>query len=84
MVWRRDDVSPLSTSSQAGAEVAYTVVATPIAGLALLVFDLADGHTLNSYPLPLADRLPGRGVGRPRPPRGGRHQRGQVYGFAPA
>ena len=83
-VWHRDDVSPLATSSQAGAEVAYTVVATPSAGLALLVFDLADGRTLNSYPLPLADGYPvGVSVG---------HDRrvvvatsaGQVYSFAPS
>lgn len=84
VVWRRDDVSPLATSSQAGAEVAYTVVPTPSAGLALLVFDLADGRTLNSYPMPLADGYPvGISVG---------HDRrvvvatsaGQVYSFAPA
>ena len=34
-------------------------------GQALLVFDPADGHTVNSYPLPDATRLAGRGVGRP-------------------
>jgi outer membrane protein assembly factor BamB len=55
--WRRDDVTPLSSSSLAGA-VAYTVVANPPSGLSLLVFDPADGHTLNSYPLPQADGFP--------------------------
>lgn len=84
VVWRRDDVAPLATPSQAGAEVAYTVAATPSAGLALLVFDLADGRTLNSYPLPQADGYPvGVSVG---------HDRrvvittsaGQVYSFEPA
>jgi outer membrane protein assembly factor BamB len=84
VMWRREDISPLATSSQAGAEVAYTVVATASAGLSLLVFNLADGRTLNSYPLPLADGYPvGVSVS---------HDRrvvvatsaGQVYSFAPA
>jgi outer membrane protein assembly factor BamB len=85
-VWRRDDVSPLSTSSLAGGAVAYTVVAgTTVgpAGLSLMVFDPADGHTVNSYPLPEATGFPlGVSVG---------HDRrvviatsaGQVYSFAP-
>ena len=84
VMWRREDISPLATSSQAGAEVAYTVVATASAGQSLLVFNLADGRTLNSYPLPLADGYPvGVSVS---------HDRrvvvatsaGQVYSFAPA
>ncbi|MFN8033229.1 MAG: PQQ-binding-like beta-propeller repeat protein [Mycobacterium sp.] len=84
VAWRRDDVAPLTTSSQAGAEVAYTVVATASAGLSLLAFDLADGRTLNSYPLPLADGYPvGVSVG---------HDRrvvvatsaGQLYSFSPS
>lgn len=86
-VWRRDDTVPLSTSSLAGGAVGYTVVAgTSVgpAGLSLLVFDPADGHTVNSYPLPESDGFPlGVSVG---------HDRrvvvatstGQVYGFAPA
>lgn len=82
-VWHRDDVSPLATASQAGAEVAYTVVAAPSTGLSLLVFGLADGRILNSYPLPSADGYPvGVSVG---------HDRrvvittsaGQVYSFEP-
>lgn len=82
--WRRDDVAPLATSSQAGPEVAYTVVATANAGLSLLVFDLADGRTLKNYPLPQADGYPvGISVG---------HDRrvvvatsaGQVYSFDPS
>ncbi|PND57976.1 pyrrolo-quinoline quinone [Mycobacterium sp. ENV421] len=57
VAWRRDDVTPLSTSSQAGP-VAYTVVAGSPSGLSLLAFDPADGHTLNSDPLPQADGFP--------------------------
>lgn len=84
-VWRRDDTTPLSSSSVAG-KVAYTVVAgTSVgpAGLSLLVFDPADGHTVNSYPLPEARGFPvGVSVG---------HDRrvvvatsaGQVFSFAP-
>lgn len=82
-VWHRDDVTPLSTSSQAGADVAYTVIGTAPAGLSLLVFHPGDGRTLNSYPLPQADGVPvGVSVG---------HDRrvvvatsaGQVYSFDP-
>ena len=43
VVWARDDVIPLSTSSQAGDEVGYTVVRDGETGLALLVFYPADG-----------------------------------------
>ena len=68
-VWRRDDVSPLSTSSLAGTGVGYTVVsgrpADGAPGMSLLVFDPANGHTLNSYPLPGGHRISRRGVGRP-------------------
>ncbi|WP_409370654.1 PQQ-binding-like beta-propeller repeat protein [Mycolicibacter longobardus] len=85
-VWRREDVAPLSSSSLAG-KVGYTVVAgTSVgpAGLSLLVFDPADGHTVNSYPLPESRGFPvGVSVG---------HDRrvvvatsaGQVFSFAPA
>ncbi|MCX2933945.1 PQQ-binding-like beta-propeller repeat protein [Mycobacterium sp. CVI_P3] len=83
VTWRRDDITPLSTSSQAGG-VAYTVVADPQSGLSLLVFGPADGHTLDNYPLPEADGFPvGISVGL--------HRRvvvatsaGQVYSFEPA
>jgi outer membrane protein assembly factor BamB len=57
LAWRRDDVTPLASSSQAGP-VAYTVVANPPSGLSLLAFDAANGRTLNSYPLPEADGFP--------------------------
>ena len=57
-VWRRDEVSPLTTASRAGPQAAYTVVADPAGGLSLLVFDPADGRTVNSYRLPQAEGSP--------------------------
>jgi outer membrane protein assembly factor BamB len=80
--WRRDDVTPLTTSSQAG-DVAYTVAADP-AGQSLLVFNPADGRTLNSYPLPEAAGYPvGVSVGSDRRVMAATSA-GQVYGFSPA
>jgi len=82
--WRRDDITPLTTSSQAGAQVAYTVVADG-RQLSLLVFNPADGgRTLNTYPLPDASGFPvGVSVGFDRrvvvATSGG-----QVYSFSPA
>ena len=82
--WRRDDITPLTTSSQAGAQVAYTVVADG-RQLSLLVFNPADGgRTLNTYPLPDASGFPvGVSVGFDRrvvvATSGG-----QVYSFHPA
>ena len=67
MIWTRDDVSPLTTSSRAGEHVAYTVVKDGEDGQALLVFDPADGHTVNSYPLPDATGWPvGVSIGHDR------------------
>lgn len=84
ILWRRDDVTPLSTSAQAGVHAAYTVVADG-PGLALLVFDPADdGHTLNTYPLPEAAGFPvGLSVGSDRRVVASTSA-GQVYSFAPA
>jgi len=85
VVWRREDVTPLSTSSQAGTQVAYAAVADGPQRLALLVFNPADGgRTLNSYPLPEAGGFPvGVSVGLDRrvvvATSGG-----QVYSFSPA
>jgi outer membrane protein assembly factor BamB len=80
--WRRDDVTPLTTSSQAGG-VAYAVAADP-PGQSLLVFDPADGRTLNSYPLPDAAGYPvGVSVGSDRRVVAATSA-GQVYGFGPA
>ena len=83
--WRRDDITPLSTSSQAGAQVAYTVVSDGPARLSLLVFDPADGgRTLNSYPLPDASGFPvGVSVSFDRRVVAATSG-GQVYGFEPA
>ena len=84
VTWRRDDISPLSTSSQAGAQVAYTVVADAPDRLSLLVFNPADGgRTLNSYPLPEAVGFPvGVSVGVDRRVVVATSA-GQVYGFSP-
>ena len=84
VVWRRDDVTPLTTSGQAGEQTAYAVVADGPDRLSLLVFDPADGgRTLNTYPLPDAVGFPvGVSVGTDRrvvvATSGG-----QVYGFRP-
>ncbi|GFG49920.1 pyrrolo-quinoline quinone [Mycolicibacterium agri] len=83
VAWSRDNVEPLTTSSQAGENVAYTVVKDGDDGQALLVFDPTDGRTVNSYPLPEAEGYPvgvsiahdGRVVAAT--------SAGQVYGFAP-
>ena len=82
-VWRRDDVTPLTTTSQAG-NVAYTVVADGPEKLSLLVFDSADdGKTLNSYPLPEAGGFPvGVSVGFDRRVVVATSA-GQVYSFSP-
>ena len=86
-VWRRDDVSPLSSSSLAGTGVGYTVVTGApgpgASGLSLLVFNPGDGHTLNSYPLPEATGYPlGVSVGHDRRVVAATSA-GQVYSFAP-
>ena len=83
--WRRDDITPLSTSSQAGAGIAYTVVSEVPGQLSLLVFDPADGgRTLNSYPLERAEGYPvGVSVGDDRRVAVATSA-GQVYSFDPA
>jgi len=82
VVWRRDDVEPLSTASRAGAEVAYTV-ARDGEGLALLVFDPADGGTVATHPLPEATGWPvGVSVSHDRRVVTATSD-GRVYGFAP-
>ncbi len=85
--WRRDDVTPLSTSSLAGAAVGYTVAAgTSLGptGLSLLIFDPTDGHSINSYPLPEASGFPlGVSIGQDRRVVTATSS-GQVYSFAPA
>lgn len=86
--WRRDDVTPLSSSSLAGAGVGYAVVSGAAAngapGMSVLVFDPGSGHTQNSYPLPAATGYPvGVSVGADRRVVTATSD-GQVYGFAPA
>lgn len=87
-VWRRDDITPLTTSSLAG--VGYTVVPDgggaddDEPGMALAVFDLGDGRTVNRYRLPGASGWPvGVSVGED-----GRvvtaSSDGRVFGFAPS
>jgi outer membrane protein assembly factor BamB len=83
VAWTRDDVGPLSTSSLAGASVAYTVTRNG-QGMALLVFDPTDGHTLNSYPLPGATGYPvGVSIGHDRRVVTATSD-GRVFGFSPA
>jgi len=84
VLWTRDDIVPLSTSSRAGNGVGYTVAKDGENGQALLVFDPADGHTVNSYPLPQATGWPvGVSVAHDRRVVTATSA-GQVYGFAPA
>ena len=83
-LWRREDITPLSTASLAGSRVGYTVGdASP--GLDLLVFDPAeDGRTLATYRLPQAEGYPvGVSVGFDRRVVVATSA-GQVYSFAPA
>jgi outer membrane protein assembly factor BamB len=83
VAWTRDDVEPLSTSSLAGKSAGYTV-ARAGDGMALLVFDPADGHTLNSYPLPGASGYPvGVSIGHDRRVVAATSD-GRVFGFAPS
>jgi outer membrane protein assembly factor BamB len=84
VVWRRDDLNTLCTTSQAGADVGYTVVRSGDKGLALLVFRTGDGRTVNTYPLPQATGWPvGVSVAVDRRVITATSD-GQVYGFDPA
>jgi outer membrane protein assembly factor BamB len=86
-IWRRNDVSPLSTSSLTGRGVGYAVVTggpgEGARGMSLLVFEPGSGHTLNSYRLPEATGFPvGVSIGRDRRVVTATSD-GQVYSFAP-
>jgi outer membrane protein assembly factor BamB len=86
-IWRRNDVSPLSTSSMAGRGVGYAVVTggpgEGARGMSLLVFDPGSGHNLNSYRLPEATGFPvGVSIGRDRRVVTATSD-GQLYSFAP-
>jgi outer membrane protein assembly factor BamB len=84
VMWTRDDVAPLSASSQSGDHVAYTVARDGEDGQSLTVFDPADGHTINAYPLPRASGWPvGVSIGHDRRVITATSE-GVVYGFAPA
>ncbi|WP_280834012.1 outer membrane protein assembly factor BamB family protein [Mycolicibacterium frederiksbergense] len=82
LLWTRDDVVPLSTSSRSGG-IGYTVAREGGHGQMLLVFDTADGHTINTYSLPEATGWP-VGVSIAHDHRiVTATSDGQVYGFAP-
>ncbi len=84
VLWTRDDVETLSTASRAGSDVAYTVARDGDQGMALLVFDPADGSTINDYPLPEATGYPvGVSVGVDRRVVTATSD-GQVYAYSPA
>ncbi|WP_422748545.1 PQQ-binding-like beta-propeller repeat protein [Mycobacterium sp. WMMD1722] len=81
VVWRRDDVEPLTTASR-GGDTAY-VVTGGAGDQTLQVIDPADGRTVNSYPLPEATGFPvGVSIGSDRRVVVATSD-GQVYGFAP-
>jgi outer membrane protein assembly factor BamB len=85
-VWRRNDVSPLSTSSLASPAVGYVAVTggpgEGARGMSLLVFDTGSGHTIGNYPLPEATGYPvGVSIGRDRRVVTATSD-GQVYSFA--
>lgn len=87
-VWRRDDVTPLSSSALAGGAVGYVVTPGPArdgaAGMSLLVLDPGNGHTLGSYPLPEATGYPvGLAIGTDRRVVVATSD-GQVYSYGPA
>jgi outer membrane protein assembly factor BamB len=84
VAWRRDDVQPLTTASQAGPSVAYTVTRDGASAMSLLAFNPADGNTVNSYPLPEATGFPvGVSIGKDRRVVAATSD-GQVYSFVPA
>lgn len=81
-VWRDDEVESLTTAGRAD-DVAYTVVRDG-SGMALLVFDPADGRSINRYPLPEATGFPvGVSIGADRRVVAATSA-GQVYSFGPA
>jgi len=83
VVWKRTDVTPLTTAAQAGPDIAYTVAADG-PGMALLAFTPADGKTVNRYPMPDATGFPvGVSIGHDRQVVAATST-GQIFDFAPA
>ncbi|UXA19684.1 PQQ-binding-like beta-propeller repeat protein [Mycobacterium sp. SMC-4] len=81
VLWTRDDVEPLTTTSIAG--VGYAVIRDGDDGMALATVDLDDGHTIDAYPLPNAAGWPvGVSVGQDQRVVTATSE-GRVYGFAP-
>ncbi len=83
IAWRRGDIRTLTTASQAGADIAYSVTKDGDTGMALLAFDPHDGTSINSYPLPEATGFPvGVSISQDRRVVTATSD-GQVYSFAP-
>ena len=83
ITWTRDDVAPLTTASQAGGGVGYTVTRAPD-GMALLLFDASNGSTIKAYPMRNAQGHPlGVSIGHDRRVIAATSD-GRVYAFAPA
>ena len=79
-LWRRKDITPLTTSSRSGTDIAYTVIGDD-AEQVLLAFDPRDGETVNEYPLPGAEGFPvGVSLARDHSVVAATSA-GQVYGF---
>lgn len=84
VAWTRGDVEPLTTTTRAGTGTGYVVVRDGDQGQALLVLSPADGHTVNTYPLPGATGWPlGVSVGHDRRVVTATSD-GQIYAFTPA
>ena len=87
-IWRREDVTPCRRRAWPAPPSATPWSAVHpedgAPGMSLLVFDRANGHTINSYPLPAATGYPvGVSVANDRRVVAATSD-GQVYGFAPA
>ena len=84
VIWTRDDVSPLTTSSRAGdTRRLHRRRRRRQRPGAARVRSRRRPHR-EQLSASRSVRVAGRGVGRPRPPRSRGDEHGQVYGFAPA
>ena len=66
VAWRRGDISTLTTASQAGTDIAYSVTKDGDTGMALLAFDPHDGTQRQQLPATGSHRISGGGVDRVR------------------